>query len=221
MPGDRNVFAFSDAYIADSARPTLSLSFKDALGGLITDIPPTQTRVPPFFVNMLPEGTMRDYLAKRAGVNPKREFFLLWVLGKDMPGALTMRPADGEAWPPDNGESGDEEKSEEARRNALRFSLAGVQLKFSAVKSAAGGLTIPAQGVGGSWIVKLPSMTHEGVPENEYSMMSLAGSMCRTGSLQVHQVAGSCGRRRAGGWGSTDREVNSVGPRSAGRLGLG
>ena len=176
VPGDRNIFAFSQAYIDNAARPTLSLSFKDALGALITDIPPTQTRVPPFFANMLPEGSMRTYLAKRANVNPKREFFLLWVLGKDLPGAMTIRPADGEAWPPDNGSESDE-KETEVRRNALRFSLAGVQLKFSAIKSAAGGLTIPAEGVGGSWIVKLPSMTHDGVPENEYSMMSLAAQI--------------------------------------------
>ena len=49
VPGDRNIFAFSQAYIDNAARPTLSLSFKDALGALITDIPPTQTRIPPFF----------------------------------------------------------------------------------------------------------------------------------------------------------------------------
>ena len=62
---------------------------------------------------------------------------------------------------------------------ALRFSLAGVQLKFSAIKNGAknGGLVIPAQGVGGEWIVKLPSTRFEGVPENEYSMMSLARSV--------------------------------------------
>ena len=135
VPGDRNIFAFSQAYIDNAARPTLSLSFKDALGALITDIPPTQTRVPPFFANMLPEGSMRTYLAKRANVNPKREFFLLWVLGKDLPGAMTIRPADGEAWPPDNGSESDE-KETEVRRNALRFSLAGVQLKFSAMIEA-------------------------------------------------------------------------------------
>ena len=39
---------------------------------------------------------------------------------------------------------------------------------------ASGGLTIPAKGVGGSWIVKLPSDKYAGVPENEYSMMTLA-----------------------------------------------
>ena len=56
----------------------------------------------------------------------------------------------------------------------LRFSLAGVQLKFSAVAQARGGLTVAAEGVGGSWIVKLPSLEFAGVPENEYSMMTLA-----------------------------------------------
>ena len=56
--------------------------------------------MPPFFSNLLPEGHLRDYLAERAGVNPKREFFLLWVLGRDLPGALTIEAADGEAWPP-------------------------------------------------------------------------------------------------------------------------
>ena len=49
-----------------------------------------------------------------------------------------------------------------------------MQLKFSAVNEASGGLTIPAKGVGGSWIVKLPSREFSGVPENEYSMMTLA-----------------------------------------------
>jgi serine/threonine-protein kinase HipA len=177
VPPERSLFAFNQSYIDNPARPTLSLSFKDSLGELITDLRPTRVRVPPFFANVLPEGAMRDYLAKRAGVKPQREFFLLWVLGRDLPGAITVRPADGEAWPPggeDDGKDADENVADR-RRNALRFSLAGVQLKFSAVKEAAGGLTIPAQGVGGSWIVKLPSTRHGGIPENEFAMMTLAG----------------------------------------------
>jgi serine/threonine-protein kinase HipA len=60
------------------------------------------------------------------------------------------------------------------RAKTLRFSLAGVQHEFSAVTSATGGLTIPAKGIGGSWVIKLPSEEYEGVPENEYSMMTLA-----------------------------------------------
>ena len=39
---------------------------------------------------------------------------------------------------------------------------------------ASGGLTIPADGIGGSWIVKLPSARFEAVPENEFAMMELA-----------------------------------------------
>ena len=42
VQGDRNLFAFNQAYVDDAARPTLSLSFRDALGGLITELRPTQ-----------------------------------------------------------------------------------------------------------------------------------------------------------------------------------
>ncbi len=56
----------------------------------------------------------------------------------------------------------------------LRFSLAGVQLKFSAVRNAAGGLTIPMSGRDGDFIVKLPSTRFENVPANEFLMMEFA-----------------------------------------------
>ena len=135
----------------------------------------TQTALPPFFSNLLPEGPLRRYLAERAGVKSSREFYLLWMLGKDLPGAITVEPAQGEELPPglDDGED------DGVRRNALRFSLAGGQLKFSALKNTGkqGGLTIPALGVGGSWIVKLPSLQFEGVPENEFSMMTIAAKL--------------------------------------------
>ena len=128
----------------------------------------------PFFSNLLPEGHMRTYLAERAGVDPAREFFLLWVLGMDLPGAVTVVPADGKDWPPEaNAKPGDEDSALH-EENALRFSLAGIQLKFSVINEATSGLTIPVRGLGGSWIVKLPSREFAGVPENEYSMMTLA-----------------------------------------------
>lgn len=168
---DRTLFAFMDSYIHDESRPVLGLGFKDALGGLLTHFKPTQTKLTPFFSNLLPEECMRHYLAERAGVDPAREFFLLWVLGQDLAGAITVEPADGEALPPNVQQDIDDETHMEA---PMRFSLAGVQLKFSAVQQANGGLTIPATGQGGSWIVKLPSSRFDAVPENEYSMMELA-----------------------------------------------
>tara|TARA_R110000823_G_scaffold117070_4_gene240368 strand:- start:3415 stop:4644 length:1230 start_codon:yes stop_codon:yes gene_type:complete len=187
---DRTLFAFMDSYIHDESRPVLGLGFKDALGGLLTNFKPTQTKLTPFFSNLLPEETMRHYLAERAGVNPAREFFLLWVLGQDLAGAITVEPADGEALPPNVHQGIDDETEIEL---PMRFSLAGVQLKFSAVQQANGGLTIPATGKGGSWIVKLPSSRFDAVPENEYSMMELARMLGmdvpETQLLPINQIA--------------------------------
>ena len=146
VEGSRTLFAFNKTYIDNPERPLLSLSFKDQLGQLLTDVPPTNARVPPFFSNLLPEGLLREVLAKRARVSETREFALLWVLGQDLPGALTIRPAHDEA-PPPGARRPSSEACETTRSNVLRFSLAGVQLKFSAVRNAGrnGGLTIPAR----------------------------------------------------------------------------
>jgi serine/threonine-protein kinase HipA len=174
LPNDRILFAFTDDYIANSDRPTLSLSFKDVFGSLRSDTRPAQTRLPVFFSNLLPEGAMRDYLAARAGTKPEREFFLMSVLGRDLPGALEIGPIDAAPLFDPDSNANALAATGTAGEVALRFSLAGVQLKFSAIKDATGGLTVPADGAGGSWIVKLPSTKYRHVPENEYSMMELA-----------------------------------------------
>jgi serine/threonine-protein kinase HipA len=174
LPGDKVLFAFSQDYLNDRERPTLSLSFKDPFGELITDVRPTQTRLPAFFSNLLPEGRLRDYLAELAQINSAREFFLIWALGRDLPGALRIISAGGIDPPRDHEAEGRRTLHRRRAGGSMRFSLAGVQLKFSAVKEASGGLTIPAEGVGGSWIVKLPSTVHAQVPENEFAMMELA-----------------------------------------------
>jgi len=173
LGGDQSIFAFDDAYADDPDRPTLSLAFKSAAGGLLRNVRATRARVHPYFSNLLPEGPLRDYLAKRAGVKPTRELHLLATLCEDLPGAIRLRPQDAPL--PDDAEPPRFYGGGEA--TALRFSLAGVQLKFSAVEKAQGGLTIPAHGVGGDWIVKLPSTRFAGVSENEFSMMSLAAAI--------------------------------------------
>ena len=175
LGGDQSIFSFDDAYADDPRRPTLSLSFKGESGGLLRDHKPTQTRLLPFFSNLLPEGPLRDYLAKRAGAKPMREYPLLEVLGPDLPGAITIRALGDGVAADDEGVA--EENPRAPNQGPLRFSLAGVQLKFSAVGKASGGLTIPASGKGGDWIVKLPSTRFRGVAANEFSMMSLARAM--------------------------------------------
>ena len=176
LAGDRQLFAFEQHYIDDPQRSTLSLSFKGSTGGLVTNFRPVGRRVPVFFSNLLPEGHLRDYLAKRAQVNPDREFFLLAVLGADLPGALVVAPLEGDEQSSEPHDALDDETRDASHggEGPLRFSLAGVQLKFSAVMEASGGLTIPAGGLGGSWIVKLPSARFKAVPENEFVMLELA-----------------------------------------------
>lgn len=175
LAGDRQLFAFEQDYVDDQHRPTLSLSFKGSTGGLVTNFRPVGRHVPVFFSNLLPEGHLRDYLAKRADVNPEREFFLLAVLGADLPGALVVAPLEGDAQLSEAHHDHDDSRNNApGAEEPLRFSLAGVQLKFSAVMEASGGLTIPAGGLGGSWIVKLPSARYKAVPENEYAMLELA-----------------------------------------------
>jgi len=140
LAGDRQLFAFEQDYINDEKRPT--------------------GRRVPFFSNLLPEGQLREYLATRADVNSEREFFLLAVLGAELPGARVVEPLEREAQAEAHHDHHDERHEDEhghGGEEPLRFFLAGVQLKFSAVKEASGGLTVPADGMGGSWIVKLPS----------------------------------------------------------------
>src|ERR1700730_17718158 len=135
LAGERQLFSFEQGYIDNQERPTLSLSFKSTTGGVVTSTRPVSRRVPPFFSNLLPEGPLREYLAKLADVKSEREFFLLAVLGADLPGAVVVEPANAK-------EHADERREPEtsdavhAPKGALHFSLAGVQLKFSAVMEA-------------------------------------------------------------------------------------
>lgn len=176
--GDTTLFAFNSNYIQDPSRDTLGLYFRTAGDLLRTEVPSYRSHLMPFFSNLLPEGHLRTYLARQGGVHPQRELFLLWLLGEDLPGALTVRPVVSQPLPPPQAQEGEHNSDGTSvvdPAHVLRFSLAGVQLKLSAILESSGGLTIPAHGVGGAWIVKLPSQKFAGLPENEFSMMSLAG----------------------------------------------
>lgn len=166
--GGQNIFLFGESYAEMRQRPTLSLSFQSSSGTLVDSLRGYPGRVPPFFANLLPEGELRGLLARRAGVNPGDEFALLGALGADLPGAVTVVPGSGYDAVAVSG------SPNESAESPLRFSLAGVQLKLSVIIKADGSLTIPATGVGGAWILKLPAIRMTAVPENEFVMMTLA-----------------------------------------------
>ena len=186
-------FEFDPVYVARRDRPTLSQSFLDDRGDIVDGGPATTSgELPPFFSNLLPEGRLRTYLADKAGVRPTREFELLEVVGGDLPGAVVIS-REGSVIDDDR-EANDDQAGSTISPELLRFSLAGVQLKFSAVAEASGGLTVPAHGVGGDWILKLPSVQYERIPENEYSVMSLADAVGievpETQLVPMEQIAG-------------------------------
>ena len=170
LSAGQTLFAFDQAFIDDPNRPTLSLSFKDAVGGLIPQTRSYNAILPPFFANLLPEGVLREFLARRAGISPTAEFPLLEALGGDLPGAAT---AHAEGRQRALGQS-DPDDAADAPADAMRFSVCGVQMKFPAVHDDSGRLSVPADGVGGNWLVKLPLAGHPGLAENEYAMMELA-----------------------------------------------
>ena len=187
LPGESTFFSFEEDYITNSNRPILSQSFISKTGELIPQTKPTRIRLHPFFSNLLPEGHLRDYLAAKNHVKPEREFSLIEALGVDLPGAVIIQPSTEASSQSEIRETPEEIPPE---RPPYRFSLAGIQLKFSALAERHGGLTIPASGVGGTWIVKLPSVNFFQVPENEYAMMMLARQVgievpeCRLISLE-------------------------------------
>lgn len=136
--------------------------------------PSARVRLPRWFSHLLPEGRLRRVIAAAAQVKEEREFFLLARIGgDDLPGALRVSPVDHAV------ETRlDESQNEELEDNGLgpfKFSLAGVQLKFS-VQFDERGLTIPTRGQAGDWIAKLPDPRagYEGVPEAEFAGLQLA-----------------------------------------------
>ncbi len=186
--GDRAFFAFEEDYLNNKNRPVLSQSFFTQAGDLISETRTTQTRLPPFFSNLLPEGHLRTYLAERGGIKPEREFRLIELLGEDLPGAVMVRPLEGLAG------LREPEAEKDATQTPYRFSLAGIQLKFSALAETSGGLSIPTNGVGGDWIVKLPAQNFAQVPENEWAMLHLAAEIGipvpETRLIALKEVAG-------------------------------
>jgi serine/threonine-protein kinase HipA len=191
LANDRSVFEFDEEHAADPERPVLSLGFAEVDGRLDQEPVEKQMKLSPFFSNLLPEGALRRYIASRAGFKVVRDLPLLRLLGDDLPGAVVVRPEeDGPRV--DDGEEGETSTAAGEDNEPLRFSLAGVQMKLSAAGGPQSRLTIPAKGMGGHWILKLPSQIYPHLPENEHSMMRFAREVgievAETGLVPVEEI---------------------------------
>ncbi|WP_346838414.1 type II toxin-antitoxin system HipA family toxin [Microbulbifer sp. SAOS-129_SWC] len=176
--GGNNVLVFDPDYIANSERPTLTLSGSaehPASKRLFAAPWIRQQRLHPVLSNLLPEGALRDWFAQTLKVHRDNEFPLFAQLAADLPGALTAEPVAPEQIPP--GVLDHRARVEPVPRMVLdgrpHFSLAGVQMKFSMFE-ADGRFNVSQPGRLGEWIVKTPSTRHRDVPLNEYTVMKLA-----------------------------------------------
>lgn len=153
-------------------RPVLGQVFEEHGPGYR---PSARVALPTWFSHLLPEGFLRQVVAEAANVKPEREYFLLdRIGGDDLPGAVRVVPEEATTHdvPPETNVS----PSVDDDGGPLKFSLDGVQVKFSVVPSAERGLTVPTTGQAGTWIAKLPDRRagYDHVPEAEFAGLELA-----------------------------------------------
>lgn len=178
-PDEKTIFVVDEDYIdLGPTRPILTLAMarpadEAQTRALLRDErhKSASVKAPPFFSNLLPEGSLRTCIAQRLKVHEDREFLLLAALGHDLPGAVVLAPADtpdhlhrkrGAVTSPAAGEVAE-----------LRFSLGGMQMKFSMLRQGER-YTLNTGGSLGNYIVKPPARDFEALPQVEAATMETA-----------------------------------------------
>lgn len=175
----RNVLSIADSFKNNPERPTFSVithtKFPNA-AKLMSGPWVRHQRLHPALSNLLPEGSLRELIAQGLKVHIDNEFHILSYLGADLPGAIEATPMEPDDVPDyvlnTHGKAKAVKFDNLTQEN--KFSLAGVQMKFS-MKEKDGRYNLPKGGALGDWIIKTPSTKHKFVPLNEYTAMSLAG----------------------------------------------
>ena len=174
----RNVLSFADEFKKDAGRPTFSLITYPGFPHsekLMAEPWVKNQRLHPTLSNLLPEGSLRELIAQGLKVHVDSEFQLFSYLGEDLPGALIAEPMEPKDVPDSvlttHGKAKAVKFDKTTQEN--KFSLAGVQMKFS-MKEKDGRYNLSKGDALGDWIIKTPSTKHKDVPVNEYTAMKLA-----------------------------------------------
>ena len=185
-------FIVDDHYLRTPSRPILSLAWVDMRGERETQARLTNRSdkiaypgfLPPWFSGLLPEGALRDLVEREMGPGDHDYFDVLARLGADLAGAVVVLPETGMGadlgairW--------DEVAGVRAPvpEGVVKFSLAGVQLKFNVVAQG-DRLTMPGRSGEGRIILKAPTAAYPGLPEAEYAAMTL----CRAAGINTAPV---------------------------------
>ncbi|KYQ99311.1 phosphatidylinositol kinase [Serratia plymuthica] len=174
--GGKNILTFDPQYLAlpEASRPLFTLRQR-AHPGYLEQVLMSSQRLPPVLSNLLPEGALRSWLAQSLKMHVDEEFSLMAWAGANLPGALEARALAANEIPAwaltSRGEL--EAVQIDVGLDTQKFSLAGVQMKFSSLRKD-GRFNISSQVGADSWIIKTPSTVHRNVPANEYTAMRLA-----------------------------------------------
>lgn len=174
----RNLFTFDENFKANRTRPTFSLITHPSFPKVdeVLNKPwVSNQRLHPTLSNLLPEGALRELLVQGLKTHVDNEFEILAHLGQDLPGALVATPMEPDQIPASilSGYTNAKPVRITKENEANRFSLAGVQMKFS-MREKDGRYQMASSGDLGDWIIKTPSTKHKQVPLNEYTAMRLA-----------------------------------------------
>lgn len=185
--GDNLRVSFSDDYIGDRARPTLSQLYRGASEAdtvaILTAMNDERLvrigRLPAYFANLLPEGVNRERLAAQRGCDVDDELELLAAAGHDLSGALEVLPAHNV--PARVLERHATQHLEPLEPSAVAapledgFSVDGFQTKFSMVHDGRR-YTVRRRGGAGDFIAKLPSKAFPDLARNEAACYRLAAA---------------------------------------------
>ena len=199
--GDILRVSFDEAYVDDSRRPTLSVSYQGgdetatkAILRAPRDIRLTRSdgRWPAYFQNLLPEAHNRDRLARERGCSPDDEFELLAAAGHDLMGGVEVEPVPAEEGVPDAVRHWHTALGLDVLEPGFvefpvedAASLPGVITKFSAVKDGRR-YVVKKNGAAGSYILKLPTVQHPDLVQNEYlgyEMAKAVGLSCAEATI--------------------------------------
>lgn len=173
------LFRFDQGWIGMPEAPVLGQTFEDRKPQSIPS-----SGLPCWFAHLLPQGPWRRLLQATAGLDAQEDddLHLLLSAGEDLPGAVTVAPADLSI----TGEPVFTSR-DAVQPNGLAFSLAGAQAKLS-VREGDSGLVAPIQGARGgrpgSFIAKFHDPRHKELPRLEFATTEWA----RRAGLDVHDA---------------------------------
>ncbi len=173
-------FAYSDAWLKSTEAFPISISLP--LDGSFSTASSHH-----FFVNLLPEGSVREQICKSLKISPGNDFALLKAIGGDCAGALTISDSEDVdlSEPEPRYEAITAEQlaiwslgkpsvfSDVTGQNDIRLSLAGAQDKLP-VHMEGNQVFVPQGNTPSTFILKFASPHYSHLPENEAFISTLA-----------------------------------------------